>query len=219
MVDRRPVRRDRVADQGVLALAARPGRVRRGLVGLIEPARSRNPTDRRVSARQILGPLLGEVAFEQSGGLADFDHVAIRVPHVAADLGAAVNRRRHELGSLRAPLLVARLDVGDPQVHEDRDRVARFVVDDRDVGLVGGGPAARIHDHPRVGELDHARVLLEHDPAAEDLGVEGARPSHAPYRDELGDNEALARGGQVREVDGWRVFGHGSVLLLRVCTT
>ena len=57
----------------------------------------------RVSRRlagQIFGPLFRELAVEQPGRLADFDHVAVGVPHVAADLGAAIEWRRHELGSL-----------------------------------------------------------------------------------------------------------------------
>src|ERR687887_466057 len=62
--------------------SGRRARVRRGAYGL----------------REILGPLLGEPAFEQAGGLADFDHVAVRVAHVAANLRTAIDRRRHELG-------------------------------------------------------------------------------------------------------------------------
>src|SRR6478752_6475260 len=76
-----------------------------------------------VSPRQILGSLLRELAFAQSGGLADLDQVAVGVPHIAADLRAAIDRRRHEFGPLRAPALVARLNVGYAQVHEARDRV------------------------------------------------------------------------------------------------
>src|SRR3954471_15066076 len=75
-------------------------------------------------------------------------------------------------------------------------------------GLSGVGPPPGVHDQPRVGELDHAWVLLQHDLAAEDIGVEGARPRHASHRDELGDEEALARGGQTLEVDG-RLLAHG----------
>ena len=82
-------------------------------------------------------------------------------------------------------------------------------------GLSGVG-TARVHDHPRVGELDDARVLLQHDLAAKDLGVERARPGDAPDGDEQSDDEALTRGGQVFEIDERRVLGHGSVLLGRV---
>src|SRR4029453_14354313 len=84
-------------------------------------------------ARQVFGPLLGESALEQSGGLADFDQVAVGVAHVAADLSPPIDRGRHELGPFRAPLLIALLDVGDPQVQEAGDGVPGLVVDDRDV--------------------------------------------------------------------------------------
>src|SRR5439155_14527773 len=98
----------------------------------------------------------------------------------------------------------------DAQVHEAGHRVPGLVVDDRDVGLVGSGATAWVHDHPRVGELDHARVLLQHNLAAEDLGIERTGPSNASYGDEVCDEEALARGRQVLEVDRWRVLAHGS---------
>jgi hypothetical protein len=53
------------------------------------------------------------MALQQAGGLADLDQVSVRVPQVAADLRAAVDRRRQELCPLRLPLLVAGLDVSD----------------------------------------------------------------------------------------------------------
>jgi hypothetical protein len=60
-------------------------------------------------------------------------------PHVAADLCAAVDRRRDKLCPPRLPLLVAGQDVSDPQVQEDRDGVAGLVVDYRDAWLVRVG--------------------------------------------------------------------------------
>ena len=51
-----------------------------------------------------------------------------------------------------------------------------------------------------------ARVFLQHDLVAEDLRVELAGPSDAAHGDELGDEETLARGGHVLEVDEWRVL-------------
>jgi hypothetical protein len=92
----------------------------------------------------IFGPLLGESAFEQPGGLADFDHVAVGAPHVAADLGTVIDRWGH---------------------------------------------------------------FLQHDLAAEDVGVERAGPSNVSHGDELGDEETVARGGQVFEVDGFVCSG------------
>src|SRR6202042_3058422 len=61
--------------------------------------------DAWASAREILRALLGEFSFQQPRRLADFDHVAVGVAHVAADLGAAIDRRRDELGPLLAPPL------------------------------------------------------------------------------------------------------------------
>src|SRR5262245_66181699 len=109
-----------------------------------------------VLARQILRPLLGEVSFEQSRGLADLDQVAVGVTHVAANLRAAIDRGRHELGPFRAPLLVARLDVRYAQVHEGRDRVVELVVHDRDVWLVGWGGTSPVNHSPGAGSADHA---------------------------------------------------------------
>ena len=51
-------------------------------------------------AGQVFRSLLGELPLEHSGGLADFDHVAVGVSHVAADLSTAIDRRRDELGPL-----------------------------------------------------------------------------------------------------------------------
>ena len=98
-----------------------------------------------------------------------------------------VKVRRRALGQVAVRHLV---DVGHAKVHEARHRVPGLVVDDRDVRLVGRGATSRVHDQPRVGELDHARVLLQHDLAAEDIGVEGAGPSNASHGDELSDEEA-----------------------------
>src|ERR1700733_10487773 len=89
------------------------------------PARPPPTSVTRISAREVLRALGGEMALQQAGGLADLDKVSVRVPHVAADLCSAVDRRRDELCPLRLPVLVAGLDVRDPQVHEDRGGVAR----------------------------------------------------------------------------------------------
>src|SRR5262245_7159003 len=124
------------------------------------------PSSSQSSAREVLRALCGELAVQQTGGLADLDEVAVRVPHVAADLRSAVDRWRDKLCPLRLPFFVAGLDVSDPQVQEDRGGVAGLVVDHRDAWLVGGGRPAGVHDDPRIGQLDHARVLVQDDGAA-----------------------------------------------------
>src|SRR5689334_24745560 len=90
------------------------------------------------SAREILRALRGELAVQQSSGLADLNQVSVRVPHVTADLRSAIDRRCDELGALCLPLLVAGLNVSDPQVQEDRSGIAGLVVDYGDVWLVRG---------------------------------------------------------------------------------
>src|SRR5258708_32176606 len=88
------------------------------------------------------GGLCGERAWQQSGALADLDEVPAWVAYIAADLGFAVDRRCDEFGTLRAPLLVARLDVSDPQVQGDRGGVAGLVVAPRNSWLCGVGRRA-----------------------------------------------------------------------------
>src|SRR5215510_248936 len=124
------------------------------------------------SAREILRALCRELAVQQAGGLADLDEISVRVAHVAADLRPAVDRRCNELCPLRLPVLIAGLDVSHPQVEEDRGGVAGLVVDYRDAWLVRGGRPAGVHDYPRVGQLDYARVLLEDHGAAQHARVE-----------------------------------------------
>jgi hypothetical protein len=51
-------------------------------------------------SRQVFRSFLGELPLEHPGGLADFDHVAVGVSQVAADLSTAIDRRRDELGPL-----------------------------------------------------------------------------------------------------------------------
>src|ERR1700689_5393931 len=159
-------------------------------------------------AREVLRALLGEMAVQDARGLADFDQVAVRVSQVAADLRLAVDGRRDELRALRLPFLVAGSDVSDPQVQEDRGGVAWLVVDHRDAWLVGGGRPAGIHDYPRVGQLDDARVLLEDHGAAQDARLEVPGPRHAADGDEHGHDDALGGRRQVGDVDVRRRFCH-----------
>src|SRR5271166_2457152 len=115
---------------------------------------AQTPTGDRASAREVLRALGGKLAVQQAGELADFDEISVRVPHVAADLGLAVDGRRDELGALLHPRLVTGPDISDPQIQENRGRVTRLVVDHRDAWLVGSGRPARVHEYPRIGQPD-----------------------------------------------------------------
>jgi hypothetical protein len=97
------------------------------------------------SAGKVFRAFGGEVPGENTGGLAHFDQITVWIPHVAADLCSAVYRRRKKAGTAIAPLSVAGVDVGDAEVEEDGGGVARLVVDDGDVRLVGSGWSARVH--------------------------------------------------------------------------
>jgi hypothetical protein len=68
---------------------------------------------------------------EQAGGLADFNEVSVRVPHVAADLCSAVDRRRDERCPPQRDLVSRMVEIkeGDQGVTE-RDQLIRG-------GLVG----------------------------------------------------------------------------------
>src|SRR5487761_318905 len=160
------------------------------------------------SAREVLRALGGEMALQQAGGLADLDEVSVRVTQVAADLRSAVDRRRHELRPLRLLLLVAGLDVSDPQVHEDRGGVTRLVVDYRDARLVGGRRPAGIHDDPRVGQPDRAGVLFQDDGAAKDARVEVPRSRDLADGDEQRHQDALGGRREATEIVAGRGFCH-----------
>ena len=101
------------------------------------------------SAREVLRALFGEMAVQRARGLADFDHVAVRVSHVAADLRLAVDWRRDELRALRLPFLVAGPDVSDPQVQEDRGGVAWLVIDRPDGLVASSAPLTRVQRRRR----------------------------------------------------------------------
>src|SRR5262245_60705929 len=77
---------------------ARAGVCFRGNTSACGTTRSSSRCAPVVLSGQILGPLLGEFASAQSRGLTDFDQVPVGVPHVAANLSTAIDRRRHKLG-------------------------------------------------------------------------------------------------------------------------
>ena len=100
-----PVRRDKAPPCGTSG----------GTVGDEDPAQSEGLLSPYL-ARQILWPLLGQLARQEACGLTDLDHVAVRIAHIAADLGISIDRRRNKLGPALAPFSVAGVDVRDPQI-------------------------------------------------------------------------------------------------------
>ena len=155
-LQRRVCRHVRLADGGLLAGV--PGGDR---APVTEPA------------REILRALCGEMAVHRR---VDCRPGSAHPPGPAGSSGSPLRGRSaaHELCTLRPPLLVAGLDVSDPQVQEDRGGVAGLVVPPRCPACRGRRPAG-IHDDPRVGQPDSARVLLQDDGAAQDARVEVPR--------------------------------------------
>src|SRR5437763_17057404 len=96
------------------------------------PPSSRRSAHTQVLTRQVLRPLGGKVAGDKPGGLTHLDQVAVWVPHVAADLSPAVDRRREKVGAPCAPIPIAGVDISDAEIQEDGGGVSGLVIDDRD---------------------------------------------------------------------------------------
>jgi hypothetical protein len=125
-------------------------------------------------------------------GLSDLDQMAVRVAHVAADLSAAVDRRRQEVGAAFAPGAVRAVDVGDANVEEAVDAVWVLWRLECDGRLVVCRAAADVDDDPAVGERNDRRFPVEQYLAAEDAGVEAARALDVRADDEVREGDALA---------------------------
>jgi hypothetical protein len=87
--------------------------------------------------RRSLNGLLREKGL---AGLTDLDQVPIRFAEIAADLGAAILRRREELRSPRAPVGIDLLDVRDADVEKAAYAVPPGGVSSVTVGLSSVGP-------------------------------------------------------------------------------
>src|SRR6516165_5712425 len=113
-------------------------------------------------AREVFGACSRKPSRKHSGRLAYLNEVAVRIPHVAAKLCAAVNRGSQKGSPPIGPLSVTRADVGNPEIQEDRRGLSRFVIDNGYAGLVRSGRSARVHDDPEVSKPDDAGVLLQY---------------------------------------------------------
>jgi hypothetical protein len=86
------------------------------------------------------GSLYGLLRQKGLAGLTDLDQVPIRIAEIAADLGAAILRRREELRSPRAPVGIDLLDVRDADVEKAAYAVPPGGVSSVTVGLSSVGP-------------------------------------------------------------------------------
>ena len=119
--------------------------------------------------------------------LSDLNNVAVRIADIAANLAVLRDRRSDELGSSTFPQFVARLNVGDAEIHEAVD-VIRVRDTQRYRRLIRGRAAPNVQDHPDIRELKVARrvaVAQAQNASAEDLFVVVSRSV------DIGDGEKM----------------------------
>src|ERR1043166_5833771 len=96
-------------------------------------------------------PLQALTVFE-GGALSDLDDVTVWVADVAADLAVLGNRFREKLGSPTFPQFVARLNIGNAEIHKAVD-VVRVGDAERYRRLVRGRAASHVQNHPDIRKL------------------------------------------------------------------
>src|ERR1700723_2144204 len=130
------------------------------------------------------------------GALSDLDNVAVRIADVAANLAVLGNRRREELGSPAFPQFVARLNIGNAEIHKAVD-VIRIRDAERYRGLIRGRPAPDVQNHPDIRKLKVPRrvaVTQAQNASAENLFVVMSRSLDVSDGEKLRDADPLSRG-------------------------
>src|ERR1051326_2446567 len=130
------------------------------------------------------------------GALSYFDDIAVRIADVAAYLAVLRYRFRDELGSPTFPQLVARLNVGNAEIHKAAD-VIRVGDAERYRRLVRGRSAPNVQNHPDIRQLKvRRRVAVTHgqNASAEDLFVVASRSLDVGDGEKMRDADALFRG-------------------------
>ena len=94
--------------------------------------------------------------------MSDLDDVTVWVADVAADLAVLGNRFRAKLGSPTFPQFVARLNIGNAEIHKAVD-VVRVGDAERYRRLVRGRAAPHVQNHPDIRKLKVRRgVAVTH---------------------------------------------------------
>jgi len=132
----------------------------------------------------------------EGSALPDFDDVAVRIADVAAYLAVLGDRRRDELGSSTFPQFIARLNIGNPEIHKAVDVIR--VGDAKRYGrLIRSRPTADVKDHPDIRQLKVGRrVAVTHtqNASAENLFVVPSRSFEVGDGKKTRDADPLARG-------------------------
>src|SRR5262249_23524207 len=129
--------------------------------------------------------------------LPNFYNVAIRIANVAARLAVLGLWLRDEFGSPTSPQVVARLNIGDADVHEAVDKIGIGRDAKYHRRFVGRRTAADVDDEPRVRDLDVARralvVASTQNAASEDLFIKSERSFDVGDGDKKRDGHAVLR--------------------------
>src|SRR5579863_3054073 len=124
--------------------------------------------------------------------LANFYNVAIGIANVAARFTVFVLWLRDEFCSPTSPQLIARLNIGDADIHEAVDQIGIGRDAQRYSRLVGSRTTPDVDDEPRVRDPDVARralaVAFAQNMASEDRFVEPRRSF------DVGDGEKMRHG-------------------------
>src|SRR5579863_6971423 len=142
----------------------------------------RYSSSRRASGRALA---VGEVRL----ALSDLDDIAVGIADVAARLAVLFLRLRDELGASTLPQLIARLDIGNADIHKAADFIRVGEDAERYRRLVGGRTSPDVDDEPRICDLNVPRraaaVAFAQDATAEDFLVEASRSV------DVGDSEKM----------------------------
>src|SRR5437764_5173115 len=130
----------------------------------------------------------GALTVREVGALSDLDDVTVRIADVAARLPVLGDRLRDELGSSAFPQFVARLDIGDADIHKAVD-VIRVGDSEGYSRLIRRRPAPDVDQEPRIRDLNVRRcaraVASALDATFEDGFIEASRSV------DIGDGEKM----------------------------
>src|ERR1700688_2193622 len=132
------------------------------------------------------------------GALPDFDDIAVGIADVAAYLAVLLYRLGNELGSSTFPQFIARLNIRNTNIHKAADFIRVGEGAQRYRRLIRGGPAAEVHNEPRIRDLEvpgpALAVAAAQNAAAEDLFIEIIRSIDVGDGNKECDGEPVARG-------------------------
>src|ERR1700733_2066807 len=130
------------------------------------------------------------------GALSDLDDISVRIADVAARLAVLGNRLREELCSSTFPQLIARLNIGNAEIHKAVD-VIRIGDAERHRRFIRGRSASYVQNHPDIRKLKVGRgvaITQGQNASAEDLFVIAGRSLDVGEGKKMRDADPLSRG-------------------------